>query len=57
VPHAAGVKIELVKVAEVKPSEKWKDLHVIKSFQFRFQKILADNMERSCCTKKNVNAT
>ena len=51
--HAAGVKMEPVKVAKVIRSEKGKDLLVTKGFKFRFQKILADNMERGCCTNKN----
>ena len=50
--HAAGVKMEPVKIAKVIRSEKGKDLLVIKGFKFRFQKILADNMERLCCTIK-----
>jgi len=33
-------------------SEKGKDLLVIKGFKFRFQKMLADNMERWRCTNK-----
>ena len=52
VSHAAGVKMEPVKFAEVIPSEKGKDLLVIKGFKFHFHKILADNMERWCCTNK-----
>jgi hypothetical protein len=47
--HAAGVKIEPAKVGQVICIEKAKDL-VIKGFKFRFQKILADNMERWCST-------
>jgi hypothetical protein len=46
VSHAAGVKMEPVKVNKVIRSEKGKDLVVIKGFRFRFQKILADNTER-----------
>ena len=50
--HAAGVKMEPVKVAKMIRSEKGKDLLVIKSFRFRFQKNLAGNMEWRCCTIK-----
>jgi hypothetical protein len=50
--HAAGVKMETVKADTVTRSEKGKDLLVIKGFKFRFQKILADKMERWCCTTK-----
>ena len=52
VSHAAGVKMESVKVAKVIRSEKGKDLLVIKDFKFRFQKILPGSMERWCCTFK-----
>jgi hypothetical protein len=45
VSHAAGVKMEPVKVAKVIRSEKGKDLLVIKGFRFHFQKLLAGNME------------
>lgn len=45
VSHAAGVKIEPVKVNKAIRSGKGKDL-VIKGFKFRFQKNLADNTER-----------
>ena len=48
--HAAGVKMEPVKVAKVIRSEKEKDLLLIKGFKSRFQEILADNMERWYCT-------
>jgi len=34
--HAAGVKVEPVKVNKMIRSEKWKDLLVKKGFQFRF---------------------
>ena len=44
--------MEPVKVAKVIRSEKGKDLLVIEGFKFRFQKNLADNMERWCCTIK-----
>jgi hypothetical protein len=50
--HAAGVKMEPVKVDKVIQSEKGKDLIVIKGFKFRFQTILADRTERWCCTNK-----
>ena len=40
-----------VKVAKVISSKKGKYL-VIQDFKFRFQKILADNKERWCCTDK-----
>ena len=46
VPHAAGVKMEPAKVDKVIRSEKGKYLLVIKGFKSRFQKILADKMER-----------
>jgi hypothetical protein len=52
VSHAAGVKIEPVKVAKVIRSEKGKNHLVIEGFKFRLQKILADDMERWCCTNK-----
>jgi len=52
VSHAAGVKMEPVKFAEVIPSEKGKDLLVIKGFKFHFHKILADNIERWWCTNE-----
>jgi hypothetical protein len=52
VSHVAGVKMEPVQVAKVIRSEKGKYLLVIKGFKFRFKKILADNMERWCCTVK-----
>jgi len=55
--HAAGVKMEAVKVVKVMRSEKGKDVLVIKSFKFRFQKILAYEMERWFCTNEKVNAT
>ena len=42
--------MEPVKVAKVIRSEKGKDLLLIKGFKSRFQEILADNMERWCCT-------
>jgi hypothetical protein len=45
VSHAAGVKMELVKVAKVIHSEEEKYLLVILGFKFRFRKILADKME------------
>jgi len=48
--------MEPVKVGKVICSEKGKDLLVIKGFKFRFQKNLADSMER-WCTNDNVNAT
>ena len=48
--HIAGVKTEPVEVAKVIRSEKRKDLLVIEGFKFCFQKILADKMERWCCT-------
>jgi len=44
--------MEPVKVAKAICSEKGKDLLVIKSLKFRFQKMLADNMERWCCADK-----
>jgi len=53
VSHAAGVKMEPVKVAKVIRSEKGKDLLVVKGFKLRFQNILVDKMERWCCTNKN----
>jgi hypothetical protein len=39
-----------VKVDKVIRSDKGNHLLVIKGFKFRFQKILAENMERWCCT-------
>jgi hypothetical protein len=50
--HAAGGKMEPMKFEEVISSEKAKDLLVIKPFKFRSQIILAENMERWCCTNK-----
>jgi len=44
--------MEPVKVANVIHSEKGKELLVIKGFKFRFQKMLADKMERWCCTDR-----
>jgi FLYWCH zinc finger domain. len=44
--------MEPVKVGKVIRSENGKDRLVIKGFRFRFQKILADNMKRWCCTNK-----
>jgi hypothetical protein len=38
VSHAAGVKMEPVKVAKVIRSEKGKDFLVVKGFKFRFKK-------------------
>jgi len=53
VSHAAAVKMEPMKVTEVIPTGKRKDLLFIKGFKFRFKKKnLADNMERWCCTIK-----
>jgi hypothetical protein len=46
------VKIKPVKVAKVISSEKGKNLIVIKGFKFRFQKIIADSIERWRCTNK-----
>jgi hypothetical protein len=43
--HAAGVNVEPVKVEQMICSENGKNLLVIKGFKFRFQKILAENME------------
>jgi hypothetical protein len=45
VPNAAG-SFQPVKDNEVICSEKGKELLVIKGFKFRFQTILAENMER-----------
>jgi hypothetical protein len=53
VSHAAGVKMEPVKVDKVIHIEKGKDL-VIMGFKFRFQKILADD---GVVQTENVNAT
>ena len=44
--------MEPVTVDKVIRSEKGNDLLVIKGFKFRFQKSLAENMERWCCTNK-----
>jgi hypothetical protein len=44
--------MEPVKVAKVIHSEKSKDFLVVKGLKFRFQKLLAANMERWCCTKE-----
>jgi hypothetical protein len=52
-----GGKVEPKKVDKVIRSEKGKHLNINKSFKFRFQNILAENMERLCCGNKNVNAT
>jgi hypothetical protein len=52
-----GGKVEPKKVDKVIRSEEGKDLNISKGFKFRFQNILAENMERWCCTNKNVNAT
>jgi hypothetical protein len=41
-----------VAVAKEIRSEKGKDILAIKGSKFRFQKILADNMERWCCGNK-----
>ena len=48
--HGVGVKMEPVTVDKVISSERGKDLLVINGYNFRFQKILADSMERWCCT-------
>ena len=44
--HAAGVKMEPVKVNKVIRSKKGKYIVVSKGSKFRFQKILADNLQR-----------
>jgi hypothetical protein len=52
VSHAAAVKMEPVRADQAIRSEKGKDLIAIKAFKFRFQKIIADSMERWCCTNE-----
>ena len=42
--------MEAVKVAKALRSEKGKDFFVIKGYNFRLHKTLADNLERWCCT-------
>jgi hypothetical protein len=44
--------MEQVKIDKVIRIEKAKDLLVMNGLKFRFQKILAENMERWCCTDK-----
>jgi hypothetical protein len=46
VSNAAGVKMEPVKVDQVIRSEKGKDILAITGFKFRFQKIVAESIER-----------
>jgi len=50
-------KVKPKKVDKVIRSEKGKDLNIIKGFNFRFQNILAENIEQWCYSNKNVNAT
>jgi hypothetical protein len=49
--------MEPVKVDQAIRGEKGKDLLVTAGFKFRFQNILAESMERRCCTIQHVNAT
>ena len=46
--------METEEVAKVVRNEKGRDLLVIKGLKPRFQKILADNMKRWCCTNNKV---
>jgi len=49
--------MEPVKVAKLMRREKWKYVLAIKGPKLRFQKLLADKIERCFCSIKNVNAT
>jgi len=61
VSHAAGVKMEPVKVAKVIRSEKGKDILVFKGFKLRFQKLFPKicndgvvlSKKYKCCIKCN----
>jgi hypothetical protein len=44
--------MEPVRVDQTTRSENGKDLIATKGFKFRFQKIMADSMERWCCTNE-----
>lgn len=56
VVYQFGGKVRPKKVDRVIRSEKGKDLNIIKGFEFRFQNILAENMEQWCCSNtRSVN--
>ena len=54
--HAAGVKMDPVKVGKVICSEKWKGFLSLKASNSVSKKILDDNMEQ-WCSIDDVNAT